>query len=996
MASDFTLISRLTKRIEENELFNSTYSAHCEAWVTAMCELLNIDGNYTAEGLGIFAFQLDRKMIEENLERFPEEQIKNFCNSYNIDKNDLITMMQVIFEVFRNSSALSYAESELTPEMKKEEFGYRRFDNYVVLKKEQNLSKEKIIGDNRHSLLPLRIKQGNLLTDYIKRVTKIDDMDKICEFLQTILFIADGTGIVTCSEKNNERLYQIEASKYILNSYKKIDFYKCPICHKITQYNANNVCPTKFCKGVLCKCNPDEELKDSYYRKEYMTKNIEKIVVKEHTAQLDKDKAREYQRDFKRKKINVLSCSTTFEMGVDIGKLENVFMRNVPPTPANYVQRAGRAGRRNDSSAFVLTFCGASSHDYTYFEDPSKMIAGHIMPPSFKVTNDKIILRHLTAAALGFFFSQNSQYYENVGVLIENSNENQESGINKFKEYLKSKPEYLKEYIDKYVLDKETIGEYGNYKWIDKILDKDSNLETFLLSNLEKIKELESERDRAFKENEKSDYYSGEIKKIKNSEVINSLSSFNVIPKYGFPVDVVELRIYDKKGLNSSYDLSRDLAIAISEYAPDSEIIVDNKKFTSRYILKPKSYDELSKYYYYECEACERINVGITPESIRECKYCHIHFDGIINQYFIEPRHGFATDRKNKESTTKKPKKTYSGEHVYLGGGETEENKISFNDYIVIETSKNDELLVMNTNPFYRCKKCGYTKLNKMANGNYLKKNHENVNGYECPEEILERVSLGYKFKTDVVKIRIVGLVEKKRALSVLYAILEGISGAFDIERRDINGVVNKTEDKSYELIIFDNVPGGAGYVKRIFNQKGLELAFNIAYKKVDMNCCDEETSCYNCLRNYNNQRVHKDLKRRLARETLRDIINNISSINKNTNFRMAKAINYNESYSLEGYDSWIDARDIIDEIDNIDDYLNNNIKLADYSDAIIRLPNNKKVQAILLWKNENIIIVSDETSDEELEEFENYNITAFRKSKIEFIRLKEIIEENR
>ena len=54
-------------------------------------------------------------------------------------------------------------------------------------------------------------------------------------------------------------------------------------------------------------------------------------------------------------------------MGIDIGGLENVFMRNVPPTPANYVQRAGRAGRRKDSSAYVLTYCGTSSHDYTYF-----------------------------------------------------------------------------------------------------------------------------------------------------------------------------------------------------------------------------------------------------------------------------------------------------------------------------------------------------------------------------------------------------------------------------------------------------------------------------------------------------------------------------------------------------------------------------------------------------------------------------------------------------
>ena len=83
----------------------------------------------------------------------------------------------------------------------------------------------------------------------------------------------------------------------------------------------------------------------------------------EHTAQLDRKTAKKYQLDFKNKKINILSCSTTFEMGIDIGNLETVFMRNVPPSPANYVQRAGRSGRRKDSSAYILTYCGTGSHD---------------------------------------------------------------------------------------------------------------------------------------------------------------------------------------------------------------------------------------------------------------------------------------------------------------------------------------------------------------------------------------------------------------------------------------------------------------------------------------------------------------------------------------------------------------------------------------------------------------------------------------------------------
>ena len=105
---------------------------------------------------------------------------------------------------------------------------------------------------------------------------------------------------------------------------------------------------------------------------------IDDLIIKEHTAQLGQDLAYDYQNEFKDKKINVLSCSTTFEMGVDVGSLETVFMRNMPPSPANYAQRAGRAGRRNSSAALILTFARRRSHDLTFFAEPQKMIKGII------------------------------------------------------------------------------------------------------------------------------------------------------------------------------------------------------------------------------------------------------------------------------------------------------------------------------------------------------------------------------------------------------------------------------------------------------------------------------------------------------------------------------------------------------------------------------------------------------------------------------------------
>jgi Lhr-like helicase len=161
----------------------------------------------------------------------------------------------------------------------------------------------------------------------------------------------------------------------MLHRYTDSKWYYCKKCKKLTRFNIEHVCPNCYSVNTLEECNPDEYFASNYYRRQYINKKIEKLVYKEHTAQLSSELGKERQNEFKNKKINYLSCSTTFEMGIDIGSLENVLLRNVPPSPANYIQRAGRAGRAQDSSAFVLTYCSPSSHDYTFFENPLKMVS---------------------------------------------------------------------------------------------------------------------------------------------------------------------------------------------------------------------------------------------------------------------------------------------------------------------------------------------------------------------------------------------------------------------------------------------------------------------------------------------------------------------------------------------------------------------------------------------------------------------------------------------
>jgi len=166
----------------------------------------------------------------------------------------------------------------------------------------------------------------------------------------------------------------------------------------VSAYHVRGICPEFKCTGKLIPSLASELRDDPYYKKQYASTKIIPMVAREHTAQLTKEAAGKYQRDFEEGRINVLSCSTTFEMGVDVGELEATFLRNVPPETANYIQRAGRAGRRTSSTAFSVTFARRNSHDINFFNHPAEIISGKIRPPYVEINNDKIVQQHVNSA----------------------------------------------------------------------------------------------------------------------------------------------------------------------------------------------------------------------------------------------------------------------------------------------------------------------------------------------------------------------------------------------------------------------------------------------------------------------------------------------------------------------------------------------------------------------------------------------------------------------
>ena len=885
------LIVKLTSKFQASPIEYGPSDAIKHASAAALYELLNVDGRNSAEGLGIFAFMLDLPN-EYNDDATIEAYLKQ--NGFNVSAKDFRTLTHQCLSVFRTVPAIIYPQLTTDKNELDDLLGYRKFINYV----KYHLPGATPDSDdsNIHSFIPKGSSGDNKVVKYIKKALKCDSSSAKA-FLKIIYDTALQTGII---KTNSDSTNQIDSQSYSVHSYKEegIKFYYCDKCQKITLYNVNNECPEGDCDGHLHECNPDEFFSENYYRREYMNRPLERVVTREHTAQIKSAEAKRIQNDFKAKKINMISCSTTFEMGIDLGGLTTVFMRNIPPTPANYVQRAGRAGRRSDTSAFILTFCGTSSHDYTFFDDPEPMIEGIVDPPYFTIENEKIIVRHITASALSFYFKQNPNGFQNVDSFLN------EDHITKFLDYINSKPQDLGKYIDVYVLKSDDlIDTYGNFKWLSFI---ESASKGALLNMKEGIEGLINTYKQAIDKlnEEKPDKYwidvgtyEEALKKLKyKNSIITYFARYNVIPGYGFPIDNVSLQIfnYQKGDFDDKYDLSRDLSIAVSEYAPESEVIVDGKKYTSRYIFTPYPKAPHLRSFYVRCPHCDAVNVYPTKTEISgdtTCNYCKNAYKNASKPFsveeFIRPTRGFVADYKNKETHQIKPARTYASDVIYIGKGENPSIKpINVSDVITISEFKNEELLVLNENPFYYCPTCGYTVLDKKAVTNPITRTHKTHKGVDCTgDNKLYLTHFGHTYKTDVVKLQFTGIakmMDYECAVSTLYAIIEGLSHQFSIERSDIGGMVFNSAPgtKPFEIILFDTVSGGAGHVKKLESKENIIAVLKAALKKVDpiKPCCDEETTCYYCLRNFSNQRVHKHLKRGLAKNTLIDIINAIES----------------------------------------------------------------------------------------------------------------------
>ncbi|MEA3333398.1 MAG: DEAD/DEAH box helicase [Pseudomonadota bacterium] len=249
------------------------------------------------------------------------------------------------------------------------------------------------------------------------------------EFYNLVLPALVGEGIFEVWPVRSDEVWGIRPQALKISA--RVAQFRCRVCgHNLSVAVEesdcfNDACCQRFhCSGRY----QSEKAGDDYYGKLYAGGDVERIFAKEHTGLLKRDEREELELEFKAPLKerqpwfpNLLSCTPTLEMGIDIGNLSSLILCSVPPAQTNYLQRIGRAGRR-DGNALNLTVANARPHDLYFFAEPEAMLAGRIEPPGIFLDASAVLERQFTAFCFDrwIVFDESAALPKQLGQVLNN------------------------------------------------------------------------------------------------------------------------------------------------------------------------------------------------------------------------------------------------------------------------------------------------------------------------------------------------------------------------------------------------------------------------------------------------------------------------------------------------------------------------------------------------------------------------------------------------
>jgi hypothetical protein len=546
-------------------------------------------------------------------------------------------------------------------------------------------------------------------------------------------------------------------------------------CEKTNLIFCRSVLGCNYESNLLCKntlrdvtgAQLDDDYRVGRQRKEYRNSSVFKIALwaEEHSAQLAPAETKRLQELFKAGARNVLSATTTMELGIDIGGLNAVLMSNVPPGKANYLQRAGRAGRRTDGSSIVITFARPRPYDREVFMHFGDYLQASLRKPLVFLDRKRLARRHFHAYLLGKFFNVVTQADEHVGAMRAYGDMGSFCGASlpPFWDERKKPfeqpnaitlPEHMARYSwwnkrakslqDNFVSYLYWLSEYGQAEvqadvtrlFYGTPMEKDEmNWETLCKDTAEFFKDIIGQWTRDYdllinswreaQTRPECNAIRYQLRALKEVLVIEGLSDKQFLPRYGFPIGVHKLRVLDPDVLNPTgrvedqYRLERSSILALREYVPGSQLLVGGRLVTSRGLLKHWTGAKLDNYiglrgWFAQCER-QHEYYSISEKPLK-CYICEAP-NSSEPRRLLFPKHGFSG------AAWDPPKWSYDIERI----GKVQTATITFIDpeeQLTIERDfgnvkglralyrEDGELLVYNAgdeqNGFAICLKCGY------------------------------------------------------------------------------------------------------------------------------------------------------------------------------------------------------------------------------------------------------------------------------------------------
>lgn len=681
------------------------------------------------------------------------------------------------------------------------------------------------------------------------------------------------------------------------------ELWNCTNCGSVNVRNVADLCIRPTCDGRTLKaCAAPSD--DNFYARMYREKRPTAVRAAEHSGQLSGSKREEYEHEFREGKLNVLVASPTLELGVDIGALTTVLLRGLPPSPANYAQRAGRAGRR-ERIALVASYAQSLPHDAYFYGHPDEIISGSIPAPQFELDNPTIVKRHIRSLALEKLENKLPTFM--IGFL-DLSEKAAEAGTDdylaaKLRTDLPAIAEIQRQRakvisaVEAAFRDERSFEVLSSASIAGAVDAFEHDLLTVLMSWLGELKEVAADiaainaiavptgddaRRRRHLEMLLRRMTSPDRSSAGGNEAytLGYLANHGFLPSYAFPGEQATLFSRDL----DSGEILRDPLIALSEFAPGAIVYIDGKKIRSNGLNLARSSggsveDFLSsgKARYAFCAECRYHAASVwlgdcpecgSPESVRE-----------ENRLEIAAFRGSADAQIT--ASEEQRRRTRFDVGVTLFGQPESKTSFSF-DALTLHMCRNQPLLAVNRGlrtatgaaGFLFCLDCGDVRLGPVDwKAPHLKQRKHN------PKEF--NAHLTHAFKSAVLLLEVPSY-NSDDAVSLRHTLLAAIRIEFQAEDGELDGFeIAANPHRPATIALFETTNGGSGYLRRAAADLPRIARRAISILNHEPPCV---RACYACLLTYYNQRDHGRIDKRLVEPLLLELAGSTQPIGDMSN----------------------------------------------------------------------------------------------------------------